>query len=215
MKIDMHIHTIVSSTCSTIDPIECLEKAIELGLDGICITEHDTHEGARVVKEIAADFPDIIVFEGMEIMSREGHLLIYGYGEDIGGVPPAEEIVKIVTGAGGIVIPAHPWRQPFGWYSGGVPGTGIEDTKFPELFSVIEKHNGLQSPEQNGKGEKYCEKMGVRGIGGSDAHWIDGMGVAITEFEDEPADEWELVQAIKNGAYESRLTERYHELHQQ
>ncbi len=214
MIVDMHVHTLVSSPCSVIDPVECIERAIELGLDGICITEHDTHEGAGVVKEIAAGFPEIVVFAGMEVMSREGHLLVYGYGKDIGGVPQAAEIVDMVSSNGGIVVPAHPWRQPFGWYSG-VPGTPIEDTAFPKLFSVIEKYNGLQTIRQNARGKEYCDMMEISGIGGSDAHRLDCLGVAVTEFEDNPADERELAETIKSGRYEAKLTDRYFEMHEE
>lgn len=209
MLIDMHIHTIVSSPCSSIDPVECIERAIEIGLDAICITEHETMEGARVVKEIAEDYPALKVFMGIEVMSREGHLLVYGYDRDIRGVPPAEEVVALVELEGGIVIPAHPWRSPFGW-SSTVLDSPIEETEFPKLFSVIEMYNGQQTIEQNQKGEDYCKAFNVPGIGGSDAHWITAVGCAVTEFEAVIEDERHLVEVLKSGGYTAKLQPSYY-----
>jgi predicted metal-dependent phosphoesterase TrpH len=207
---DMHIHTIVSSPCSSIDPVECVEAAIARGLDGICITEHGALEGARVVKEIAAGYNNLIVLAGIEVLSREGHLLVYGFDEDIPGVPDATEVIRIVEENGGIVAPAHPWRAPFGWYSGTLDKP-LEETKFPALFKIIEKFNGLSSPKQNQKGELYCEKTGTHGIGGSDAHNVKDIGCCTTFFEDIITDERRLVAALRAGRFKAKMNESYFE----
>lgn len=199
MIIDMHIHTMISSTCSLIDPEECIRRAMDKGLDAICVTEHDTLEGGRVMKEIARQF-DFLVLGGMEVMSREGHLLVYGYHSDIKGVPPAGEVIKRVSDAGGIVIPAHPWRQPFGWYSGAIDRP-LEETEFARIFQVIEMYNGLSSAEENAMGKAFCAATGIHGIGGSDAHRIGDVGAVVTEFADDIEDESQLVEALKSGRY--------------
>lgn len=211
MKIDMHIHTIVSSPCSAIDPVECIEKAIHAGLDAICVTEHGTVEGGHVVREIASGYKGIRVFAGIEVMCREGHMLVYGYEEDIIGVKPVEDVKKLVESAGGILIPAHPWRSPFGWYDGSLDRP-IEETDFPKLFKVIEMYNGQQSIIENQRGETYCREMGIPGIGGSDAHIIECVGCVITEFEDEIVNEKELVQAIREGNFKAELRPEYYKL---
>ena len=40
-KIDHHLHTTRYSPDSSIDPYDLLEKAVELKLNGVVITEHD------------------------------------------------------------------------------------------------------------------------------------------------------------------------------
>jgi len=211
MVIDMHVHTMVSSPCSSIDPVECIERALALGLEGICITEHDALEGSRVVKELARDYRKIRVFSGIEVLSREGHLLVYGYDADITGVPSAREVLDIVGKADGIVIPAHPWRLPFGWYSGSLDRP-LEETEFAEFFRVIEKFNGASSIKQNQEGENYCARTGAFGIGGSDAHVTADLGCCVTVFEDEIADEKELVRALRSGRFKARQNDRYFEI---
>jgi hypothetical protein len=211
MIFDLHIHTIVASTCSSIDPVECVEAAIARGLDGICVTEHDSLEGGRALKQIAADYPRLIVLEGMEVSSREGHLLVYGFDREIKGSPHARDVIDAVSSAGGIVIPAHPWRAPFGWYSGSLEKP-LEDTDFPELFSIIEKYNGLSSPEQNRCADEYCAKTSALGAGGSDAHVASDIGCCVTVFEDEITDERSLVEALLSGRFRAEMRDSYHKL---
>ena len=203
MIVDMHIHTMISSTCSYIDPDECIQKALEEELDAIVITEHDTHEGGRVMKDMAQG-SGLLVLAGMELMAREGHLLIFGYDQDIKGILPAEEIIATVTAAGGLVVPAHPWRSPFGWYSGAIDRP-LEETEFARLFRVVEMFNGQSTPDENKKGQAYCETTGVFGIGGSDAHRLECVGCVVTEFEDEFDNERDMVEALLSGRYEARI----------
>ena len=45
MLIDLHVHTNISSRCSSLMPEELVDKARELGLDAVCVTEHGTFAG--------------------------------------------------------------------------------------------------------------------------------------------------------------------------
>jgi predicted metal-dependent phosphoesterase TrpH len=203
MVVDMHVHTMIGSTCSLIDPEECIAKARDEGLDAICVTEHDSHEGGRVMKEIGRK-QGFLVLAGMEVTSREGHLLVYGYGRDIKGVRQAAEIIAMVGAAGGIVVPAHPWRQPFGWYSGAIDRR-LEETEFARIFKVIEMYNGLSSAEENKKGEAFRAETGIHGTGGSDAHRIENVGAVVTDFEEEFDNEADMVAALLGGRYRARI----------
>lgn len=203
MIVDMHIHTMISSTCSSIDPEECVGKALEQGLDAIVVTEHDTHEGGRVMKEIGAA-RGLLVLAGMELLSREGHLLVYGYHEDIKGIHAAADIIARVTAAGGLVVPAHPWRQPFGWYSGAIDRP-LEETEFARLFRVIEMYNGLSTSTENARGRAFCNATGIFGIGGSDAHRLENVGSVVTEFEDSFDNEKDMVRVLLQGRYTARI----------
>ena len=205
MKIDLHVHTMISSTCSHIDPEECIEAARAAGLDAICVTEHETLEGGLVMKEIG-EKSGFAVFAGMELVSREGHILVYGYGGEIKGVPPAAEIVAMVEEAGGIAVPAHPWRRGFGWYSGAIERP-LEETEFARMFKVVEMYNGTNTRDMNRTAEEFCRATGVRGMGGSDAHVISQVGAAFTVFDDEIEDEAGLAAALMGGRFHAELRE--------
>ena len=57
MKIDMHLHTRGSFDCLS-DPAQVVERAIERGLDMICITDHNEIGAAVALQE---RFPDRII----------------------------------------------------------------------------------------------------------------------------------------------------------
>lgn len=78
MPADLHIHTTVSDGTDT--PVDILNKALNLGLKAIAITDHDIMEGA-VVAQQQAKGKNIEVLAGVEIscyyQEREVHVLGY------------------------------------------------------------------------------------------------------------------------------------------
>jgi hypothetical protein len=70
-RIDLHIHTVVSP-CAEIEMIPPLivRRALELGLDLIAITDHNTAENVLAVQE-AASATSLRVLPGMEVQTRE------------------------------------------------------------------------------------------------------------------------------------------------
>ena len=78
MKFDHHMHTKRHSPDSVIDPLLLIERAREIGLDGVVITEHDYQWEAGELADLAARAAPLRVFSGAEISAREGHFLVYG-----------------------------------------------------------------------------------------------------------------------------------------
>ena len=76
LALDLHIHTVVSA-CAEIEMIPPLivRRALELGLDLIAITDHNTAENVAAVQE-AARGTALKVLPGMEVQtSEEVHIL--------------------------------------------------------------------------------------------------------------------------------------------
>ena len=73
-KIDLHIHTRLGGD-SNIEPQEIVERASEVGLDAVCITEHHSYDLSEALDEISREtgFP---IFLGMEYRADNGHLLV-------------------------------------------------------------------------------------------------------------------------------------------
>ncbi len=117
MKIDHHIHTSRHSPDSSIDPVELVERACDIGLDGVVITEHDYQWRADELQELAARAPMLRVFSGAEISAREGHFLVYGL-PSLEDAPPGilvRDLIKVVRRHEAAIVAAHPfrWGQPF------------------------------------------------------------------------------------------------------
>ena len=112
MIVDLHIHTNLGSICSQLGPEELLERAQEMGIDAICITEHHSHRGANKMVEFAAGsgYP---VFRGVEIYTELGDMLVYGLKRETRyHLTTFQELVDMAVEDGAVIIPAHPCR---GW----------------------------------------------------------------------------------------------------
>lgn len=196
MKIDMHVHTNVSSPCSLIHPKEAISAARAAGLDAICVTEHDEIAGAEFARELGRQlgFP---VFRGIEIYTEFGDMLVFGLLRDAPGWrTPFERLLELCEEAGAVIVPAHPCRvtgelerihgaERAGWMLSRV--------------DAVETHNGGCTPTGNEAAFELARSHGLPGIGGSDAHHVFQLGRCYTVFEDDLSTEKELVEAIRSG----------------
>jgi hypothetical protein len=73
----------------------------------------------------------------------------------------------------------------------------------------LETLNGSLSPEENEKANEAAKRLGVHGIGGSDAHGLHVLGKVYTLFPETIRTEEELVAALKNGGYTPCWNEFY------
>jgi predicted metal-dependent phosphoesterase TrpH len=195
-KIDLHIHTRLGGD-SLIAPEEIVERAREVGLDAVCITEHHSYDLSEPVDEISriADFP---IFRGMEYRADNGHVLIYGVRVSRGNLPsglPVQKAVDWVQKNGGVAIPAHPYQHSL---TGQFMGDDI--LKISGLFA-LEALNGSVSPEGNRRAQEAAKRLQINGIGGSDAHGLQVMGKAYTCFPAAVTSMEELVAALKDENY--------------
>lgn len=179
-------------------PNELVDRALELGLDAVCVTEHATFRGAQVNYEYALE-RGFKVFRGMEVYTELGDMLVFGWEEHIRYyLFPFAELRKEVEKRDGIIIPAHPCR-------------GIMDARhrnkdtLPDemLESVVamETHNGAVTRQANERARVLCEKYDLFPTGGSDAHHVSHLGRCLTVFEEELSNERELIAALKAGRY--------------
>ncbi len=196
MLVDLHVHTSVSSPCSQIDPQLLVKAAMRIGLDALCVTEHEETEGADVARRIGIE-AGFSVFRGVEVYTELGDMLVLGCCRPKYPLrTPFAELLAEVRAAGGAIIPAHPCRGSFGFHH----ILGEERAEFLLAnIDAIETRNGGSSPESNDAAEACAEKYGIPGIGGSDAHFLMQLGRCLTVFERDIASEEELTAEIKAG----------------
>jgi predicted metal-dependent phosphoesterase TrpH len=206
MLVDLHVHTAISSPCSQIDPRLLIEVASRIGLDAICVTEHEEMEGAEVTRCLG-DEAGFTVLRGVEVYTELGDMLVFGIYRPSFPIQTAfTELLAEVRQAGGAIIPCHPCRGSQGFHH----TLGDEQAEFLLAnVDAIETRNGGSSPESNNAAGSYAEKYGIPGVGGSDAHFLMQVGRCLTVFEREVRDEAELVREIKAGrcfaAYASEM----------
>lgn len=202
MKIDLHLHTWPKSQCSTIEPADLVKEAEKIGLDAICITEHQVLWSPSEIEALAGS-SSVKIFSANEITTAQGDVLVYGLEKDIQGIVTIQELQQEVQSAGAFSILAHPFRgfKTFGISDLQMSVDQASKKKALQFVDAIEIRNGKVTDNDNEMAEKVAEKLGMPGTGGSDAHVLDDLGRFITIFENDIANEQELVEALRAGAY--------------
>src|SRR5262249_19471042 len=116
MRFDHHLHTKRHSPDSDIDPLDLIERARQVGLDGVVITEHHSRWEPGELADLASRAAPLRVFSGAEVSALEGHFLVYGLpslDEVYPGIELAE-LLPIVRHHEAAIVAAHPfrWEQP-------------------------------------------------------------------------------------------------------
>ncbi len=211
MIIDMHIHEQTYSFDSFMKLTDIVLRSKEIGLDGICITDHESNHLKEYAKEIslAMDFP---IFVGAEILTYEGDALAFGVDRLPGRKMYVHELIQYVHNQGGVVISAHPYRRN---------NRGMEDTiKTTKNLDGIEGLNGSTPVDLNLKAYDAALLQNIPVFGGSDAHRLERVGKYATKFPRKIQAMEELVDAIKSGGTQPVYFDRgtylefpYHRLH--
>jgi predicted metal-dependent phosphoesterase TrpH len=181
MMADLHVHSTFSNDGrSTVE--EIINAAKAKGLGCIAITDHNSFSSF----EQASKYDGIIIVPGEEVSSSEGHILAYGITQEIPRGKTVLETIEMIHDAGGIAVAAHPYR----WWS------GIGEKNVVKEFDAIEAFNGRSTKGSNKKAYKLASKMKRPVTAGSDAHHIDSIASAYTEFSDDITDAEGIIKAI-------------------
>jgi predicted metal-dependent phosphoesterase TrpH len=191
MKFDLHMHTTRHSPDSVMDPLALVRRARQIGLGGVVITEHDWLWTEAELEELRAVADGLVVLAGVEVTAREGHFLAYGVRNPFAvprGIGVAD-LCREVHRQGGAVVAAHPfrWGQPF---------DDILSRERPELDGLELMTNNMDEECRRRAAEVHRAK-GWAGLGSSDAHSEDVLGICYTEFDDPIGEMPDLVRAIR------------------
>ncbi len=182
-------------------PEDLVDRALAIGIDGICVVEHDSYEASETAAEIGED-SGLVVLRGVEVATDAGHVLVYGVTDDgwrevaRDGVVPAQALVEFVRDAGGVAIPAHPFR---------LDPTSMGDAlaSIAGLFA-IEGFNGSAARSENAAACEFAVRFGLKITGGSDAHLPGHVGRCVTSFERRVESEAELAVELRAGRFAGR-----------
>jgi predicted metal-dependent phosphoesterase TrpH len=192
MRFDMHMHTTRHSPDSQMDPEAMVRRARQIGLDGVVITEHDWLWTEAELEELRKVEPGLVVLAGIEVSAREGHFLVYGVHDPF-AVPArigVAELCRAVHRQDGAVVAAHPfrWGQPF---------EEILQEERPELDG-LEMMSSNMDADCRRRTAQVQQRLGLAGLGNSDAHREEVLGFCYTEFDAVIRDSLDLVSAIRD-----------------
>ena len=210
LLIDLHTHSYPASEDAFAAVAEMIDRAKELGIDGICLTDHDAFWPAATVADLRRrhNFP---VFAGSEINTDAGHILVFGPQRYIFGMHKPAFLRQEVNRCGGVMIAAHPYRRRFLADPGRKPEARAEMLKraiaddFFLSCDALEGINGRGTAAENEFSQDLAAVFHLKSTGGSDAHRLEQLGTAATRFDRPITDLPDLIREIKAGRFRAEI----------
>jgi predicted metal-dependent phosphoesterase TrpH len=188
LSCDLHVHTNFSRDGeSSVE--EILRQAEAVGLDVIAITDHDTTEGAK--RALTCE-TRVLVIPGIEVSTKDGHLLVLGVTEIIPSGLDVGATIRMARKMGALLILPHPyhlWRH----------GVARRRKSGMSAVDAVEAFNSRYIVgSANAKAARIARRLGKPCVGGSDAHNARFVGYGRTYVEAEkniPS----ILAAIRDG----------------
>ncbi len=193
----MHVHTAGSFDCRS-DPEAVVARAVEGGLDRLCVTDHNEIDVALALHE---RHPDRVIV-GEEVKTAEGVDIIGLFmRERIPRGTAALETCDRIHDQGGLVYVPHP-------FGGGKGGGGRILTEIEKEVDVVEGFNArVHRAELNARGVAWARTRGLPVGAGSDAHTLREVGRAWVELPTF-AGPGDMVAALGDATIHGRASSR-------
>ena len=190
MIIDMHLHTAEYSGDSILPVEKAILRGLEIGLHGICVTDHESLGILERAEELTRRY-EFLVIPGVEILTLQGDFLAFGLEEVPSGKIDFAELQRLLRQKDGFAVAAHPYRDN---------GRGAEDRLFglEEPFAV-EVYNGRTKPHHNMQALETAGLLGSIRTGGSDAHTVEEVGRFATKIHAPVRCLGDFIAALREG----------------
>lgn len=176
LRVDLHAHTMWSGD-STTTPGELADAIEAVGLDVICITDHNAIAGAQELR----DALPCRVIVGEELRTAAGEIIGLFLSERIPIGVSHVDAAHLIREQGGLVYIPHPFdpmrRNLSEIVLHELAEEGLVDAL--EVFNAKTSLAGLQR-----RAADFAEEHDLPGGAGSDAHVPDALGAAYVEMTD-------------------------------
>jgi hypothetical protein len=174
VRAEFHCHSIYSyDSTSRLDKL--LQTARQRGVQRLCITDHNTIEGALHAKQMD---PDLVVV-GEEVMTSHGELIGLFLQEEIPAHLPALETIRLMREQGAFITIPHPCDIYRTFW------TPEELDEVVPLLDAVEVFNAhCFKQKYNEAALELAERHNKPFTVGSDAHIYSEVGLATLELPD-------------------------------
>jgi predicted metal-dependent phosphoesterase TrpH len=178
-KADLHVHTCYSKD-STSSLEDIIKHCLEVGINCLAVTDHDTISGALEMKR-TAPFKVIV---GEEVLTKGGEIIGFFLKEEIPPRLTPEETVSLIKAQGGLVCIPHPFDRFR-------PHSRLRRDALEKILpdvDMIEAHNSRTFLQRDSlRALQFARKHGLPFTVGSDAHVVSEIGksfIEMPEFND-------------------------------
>lgn len=191
MFFELHAHSCYSRgakiPCEGLaKPEDIIRRAKALGLSGIAITDHRTTEAWKSASKEAKK-EGILFIPGVELQTREGHLIALGITEPVENLLGLEESLERIHETGGISVAPHPFD---------LRGEGIGNLAFKA--DAVEIFNSMNIDKiSNRFALSKFKNSKIPKVVGSDAHTTEMIGQSLNIMEAGDVDA--VLKAILRG----------------
>lgn len=190
LRCDLHIHTAASPDGHC--PVKSVLSAAKArGLDAVAICDHDTTAAAREAL-LLKDSP-VLVIPGIEVSTRDGHVLVLGTTKEYERGKPAEETIAEAKADGCLVIIPHPYHR----FRHAV---GLANPKALSLGDALEAYNSrYYTKGSNERAAETARRLNKPVTAGSDAHECEFVGYGINIIDAEECSVGAIFSAVRAG----------------
>ncbi len=181
---DLHVHTSGSHDgfCTV---AQAIRAAKARGMRGIAIADHNSVSALAEIPKFGGE--DFLIIPGIEVSSRDGHILGLGISEMIPRGRSAAETTDAIKERGGVAVAPHPFSP--------ARKTGVV---LKATFDAVEAFNSHAYFLSNKLAKKFAEQNRIPMTAGSDAHFPDEVGLAYVGVTCEPTLD-EVLKAVTRG----------------
>lgn len=169
----MHVHT-AGSFDSRAEPEAVFRRCVQLGLEPVVITDHDTI--AEAVR-LRARHPGKVVV-GQEVSTTAGEVIGLFLEQTIPAGLDLRAALTAIKEQDGLIYLEH----PFDTRRRCLAPEAIEESA--ELIDIVEVFNGRSTAVDNQRALGLQRTLGVAAGAGSDAHHLADIGSVYVELED-------------------------------
>lgn len=192
---ELHAHSAASHDGR--DPVDMLvQRAIDVGLDALAVTDHNTIEASLKARELAEQ-RGLIGIPGMEISSAAGHVLGLGIETPVERGLSFHETLDRIHANGGIAVVPHPFQES---RSGVAKHLDKDEIAAADAIEVY--NSRLLTGLGNRQARRFAQARNLPMTAGSDAHISEMVGQARTlvNADEQTADG--IIDAILAGRTE-------------
>lgn len=209
VKFDLHIHSCYSRNLygtrllcppSKSLPEDIIKTALDKEIKVIAVTDHDNIVGSLRTLETANSKKykgAIIVIPGVEVSTKDGHILAYNVYENIPRNLSAKETIEIIKKAGGVAVAAHPFNIKYSISTKNAQA--LQQELF--AFEIANSHSLKNKYTKN-----YVEENDCNFTVGSDAHSLDEIGLCYGKTNEKIKSVKDILNVIENKGVDSFYT---------